>query len=139
MQYFVGKKAKLTIPDIKVDGQVVDSGVANFELKVRDWEYVKVKTPVDISNTNSYGAESYIGNLTTGTINCTGYLNDQLYNSLFTQNNIPPGTYAKFELFVDSPALAFDVWAIIENFTYNADVKGAITFAISAIVSDEPE
>ena len=126
MQYFVGKKAKLTIPDIKVDGQVVDSGVANFELKVRDWEYVKVKTPVDISNTNSYGAESYIGNLTTGTINCTGYLNDQLYNSLFTQNNIPPGTYAKFELFVDSPALALknpSLAEVIPQFILNVPVE----------------
>lgn len=139
MQYFVGKKGKLTIPNIKDGGQVVDSGVPTTELKIREWEYVKAKTPVDITNTNSYGAESYIGNLTTGTISCTGYFNDQLFNSVYDDNNIPPGTYAQFELFVDFPADGFTVWAIIENFTYNVDIRGATTFAISAIVSDEPE
>lgn len=139
MQYFVGKRGKLTIPDIKDDGQVVNSGVPTTELKIRQWEYINSKTPVDISNTNAYGKESYIGNLTAGTIDCTGYLNDELFNSLYNQDNIPAGTFAKFELFVDFPASGFTVWALIQNFTYNTDVRGAVTFAISAVVCDEPE
>ena len=139
MQYFIGRRGKLTIPNIKDDGLVVDSGITANELKIREWQYTNVKTPIDISNTNAYGKESYIGNLTAGTINCTGYLNDELFNSLYNQINIPPGTYAQFELFVDFPGSGFTVWAIIENFTYSIEVSGSVTFSISAIVSDEPE
>lgn len=143
--YFSGKNGRLTIPDKAMAGQVVDSGLTNDELKLTSWEFTKVTTPVDISNTRSYGKEQYIGNLSGGTITAEGYMTDTFLESLI-QVNIEPGNYVKFDLYFDfnsAPKKGFfginGVWAIIENFVFSDDYADTGAFSISAIVSDEPE
>jgi hypothetical protein len=145
MQYFAGKNGFLIIPKKDDNGQIVESGIQYNELKLDRWNFNKVNVNVDISNTGAYGAEQYIKNLDAGKIEGSGFMTDQLLESL-KDKNIEPGDYVRFDLYFNynaTPPLGFygengGIWAIIDNFIYSDEYGDASRFTISATLSTVP-
>lgn len=131
MGYYAGKNGSL-----QIDGVLANS------YPVYNWTFSKQKTPVDISNTNAFGTEQYIGNLIAGVITAEGYVDDLYMDEI---DAIEQGKYVKFELYFDFTVgnkVGFygnnAIDAIIDDITYGMDINGAATFTIRALLSTEP-
>ncbi len=104
--------------------------------KIDKWTYVADRGLIDVSCTNTLGTECYIGNLKAGTVKATGYVTLELVSE-FNLFGFAAGDEITLNLYVDDVAkVGFrDIYAIIDDITFEDDVSGVATFELTALIS----
>ena len=126
-KYFTGKS-----------GSFIVDGFPDRTFAMFNWSYVKDKGLVDISNTNAFGTEQYIGNLNAGTVSAEGFMTDILLNDVINNNEIQAGDEIILNLYIDAnTSLGFtEIYAIVDDFTFDMPLDGAATFVLKALISE---
>jgi hypothetical protein len=126
-KYFAGRSGYFTIDDFP-----------ERQFAMFNWSYVKDKGLVDISNTNAFGTEQYIGNLHAGSVTAEGYITDTLVDIINDVNGLQIGNEIVLNLYVDAnTALGFTgINAVLDDITFDMPLDGAATFVLKAIISE---
>lgn len=126
-KYFSGKTGNFVI-------QAFDQNI----FRMSSWNYVKDKGLVDISNTNAFGVEQYIGNLNSGSIQAEGLITDELLDLIINNNALQVGDEILVDLWVDEAALLGfqNLNAIVDDFTFDLGIDTAATYVLKALISE---